>query len=130
MTEPITREGLSPAQIEDKLRRCVTDLTRAELALREARDTETVAEIEYQRAKRRAMLSPDCPTVSRSGATAAERDAWVDDRCDQEWTAYRLAHTSREAAQDHSRTVRDITSAVQSIASLTRAAFSLAGVDR
>lgn len=122
-------EPLSPAQIEDKLRRCVSDLTRAELALRSARDVETEAEIIYRAAHRTAVLSPQCPKVSRGGVTTAERDAWVDRECITQWETHRRATTARESAQDYVRTVRDITSAVQSIASLVRAAFSLAGRD-
>lgn len=123
-------ESLTPAQIEDRLRQCVSNITRAEQALREARDTETEAELAYRAQHRRAVLAPDCPKVTRGGYTTAERDAWVEQRCAEAWEAYRLATTAREAAQDHSRAVRDVTSAVQTIATLTRASFSLAGVER
>jgi hypothetical protein len=121
MTERTTSEVLSPAQIEDKIRQCVSDLTRAD---------ETDAEIAYRAAHRQAMLAADAPKVTRGGYTAAEREAWVDQQCAEQWVTYRRAQTAREAAVDHARTVRDITSAVQSVASLIRASFSLAGAER
>ncbi|MEV0085235.1 hypothetical protein [Saccharopolyspora sp. NPDC050642] len=123
----VSYESLTPVQIEQKLRQCVTDLTKAEQALRAARDAETHAEITYRSAYRRAMLSPDCPKVTRGGYTTSERDAWVDDQCSEQWEAYRLAQTQREAAQDHIRTVRDVATAVQSIGALVRTAYAMAG---
>ena len=123
----MTYEPLSPHEIEAKLRACVTDLTKSERSLAEARDVEVATEHEYLAAHRRALLSPDCPTVQRGGATVAVRDAWVDEQCKDERYAHRLAEVALQAAQDHSRTVRDVTSTVQSIASLTRSALSLAG---
>lgn len=123
----MTQEPLSPAQIEDKLRRCVTDLTNAENDLRQKRDAETEAEIAYRAAHRKAMLSSECPKVTRGGYTTADRDAWVDEQCAVEWEAYRRAQAKCQAAQDHVRTVRDISSTVQSIGSLVRQAFSMAG---
>ncbi|MGW1680522.1 hypothetical protein [Saccharopolyspora sp. NPDC002376] len=125
MTAPY--EPLSPVQIEQKLRQCVTDLTKAEGALSTARDAETQADIAYRSAYRRAMLSPDCPRVTRGGYTTSERDAWVDEQCAEQWQDYRIAQTKREAAQDHLRTVRDVATAVQSLGALVRTAYAMAG---
>ncbi|APU20893.1 hypothetical protein [Actinoalloteichus sp. GBA129-24] len=120
-------EPLSPVDIERKLRACVNDLARAERSLRVARDVETMAELDYRSVHRRAMLSPDAPRVTRGGTTTAERDAWVDDRASEEYRAYRLAQTGREAAQDHLRTVRDVAATVQSLGALVRQAYAMAG---
>lgn len=120
-------ESLSPAQIEQKLRQCVTELTRAEQQLRAARDSEVSAELAYRKAHRRALLAPDSPKVSRGGFTVTERDAWVEESCADQFEAYRLAQVTCQAAQDHVRTVRDIASTVQSISALVRQAFSMAG---
>ncbi|MER7014527.1 hypothetical protein ABT324_24145 [Saccharopolyspora sp. NPDC000359] len=120
-------ESLTPVQIEQKLRQCVTDLTKAEQALRTARDDETQAEVDYRSAYRQAMLSPDRPKVTRGGYTTSERDAWVDEQCAEQWQVYRIAQTQREAAQDHLRTVRDIATAVQSLGALVRTAYAVAG---
>lgn len=119
--------ALNPVQVEQKLRQCVTDLYGAEKQLAEARDAETNAELVYRRDHRRNLLSDECPKASRGGATVAERDAWVEERCQESFEHYRLAQTRCHAAQDHVRTVRDVTSSVQSIASLVRQAYSAAG---
>lgn len=121
-------EQLRPDQIEEKLRDLVNSMTRAEFKLRAARDAETDAEILYRAAHRKAMLSDKCPVVSRSAHTTAYRDAWVEEVCADEWQAYRLAQTACEAAKDHVRTQRDVVSAVQTIASLWKASFSVSGV--
>lgn len=118
---------LNPVQVEQKLRQSVTDLTNAEKALAEARDAETNAELAYRSYYRKAVLSEECPKVTRGGVTVSERDAWVEERCAQWWEHYRLSQTRCQAAQDHVRTVRDVASTVQSIASLVRQAYSMAG---
>ena len=120
-------QPLNPVQVEQKLRQCVTDLYAAEKKLAEARDAETNAELAYRRYFRQHLLSDECPKVSRGGYTVTERDAWVEDKCSEWWEHYRLAQTRCHAAQDHVRTVRDVTSSVQSIASLVRQAYSMAG---
>lgn len=125
---PSDYEPLSPVDVERKMRQLVTDLYASQKALREARDDETGAEIEYRRAQRRAILSPDCPKVARGGHTAADRDAWVEDRVDAEWLAYRLATTNREAAQDHLRVVLAVAETVRSLGASVRSSYGLAGV--
>lgn len=119
--------SLNPVQVEQKLVQSVRDLYAAEKQLAEARDTEVEAEIAYQTTRRKLLLSDDCPKVSRGNVTVADRDAWIDNSCADEWMAYRLAQTACQAAQDHVRTVRDVASTVQSIASLVRQAYSMAG---
>lgn len=120
-------QPLSPHQIEAKLVQSVTELTNAEKALGQARDVEVDCELVYESAKRRAMLSDACPRVARDAATVAERDAWVADQVADEYRAYRLAQVALKAAEDHQRRVREVTSTVQTIASLCKAALSLAG---
>ena len=119
--------SLNPVQVEQKLVQSVRELYAAEKLLAEARDAEVEAEIAYQAARRRLLLSDNCPKVTRGGVTVADRDAWIDSGCADEWEAYRLAAVQCQTAQDHVRIVRDVTSTVQSIASLVRQAFSAAG---
>lgn len=121
-------EAWSPVDVERRLIECVNQLTKAQNALKEARDKETNAEIAYKSAYRRAMLSKDCPKVTRGGYTTSERDAWVEEQCDQPWQDYRFAKTTRESAEDHLRIQRDIGNVVQSIGALVRTAYSMAGV--
>ena len=119
--------SLNPVQVEQKLRACVNELYAAEKQLADARDAEVEAEIAYQTTRRRLLLGDDCPKVSRGNVTVADRDAWIDNECADEWMAHRLTTVKCQAAQDHVRTVRDVTSTVQSIASLVRQAYSMAG---
>lgn len=120
-------EPMTPVGVENWLRRSVSALTKAESDLRDARDEETDADIAYRSAHRKAMFHPDCPRVTRGGTTTAERDAWVDEQCAEEWQTYRLAVAKRESAQDSLRVKRDVATAVQSIGALVRTAYSTAG---
>lgn len=122
MSEPLT-----PVQVEAKLRSLVTELTRAQEALRQARDYETEQEIGYRKAKLVAAHAEDCPKVARGGPTVADREAWIDQRTHDEWAAYRLAQTMRDNAQDNLRTIRDIAEVVRSLSASVRTAFQMAG---
>lgn len=121
------RESLTPVDVEAKLRQAVTDLTQAQSDLRGARDAETDAELAYQSAHRRTLLSPECPPVRRDGHTAAERDAWVTQQVEDEYATFRRAEARRKAAEDHLRTVREIASTVQSLGAMVRSAYQMAG---
>lgn len=128
--DPRSRQGfdvLTPVEIERRLSSSITDLTRAQQALRAARDEETTTELAYKRALYRATLDKNAPRVARDGFTVAERDAWVALRCAEEWEAWRIAQTTREAAQDHLRTVRDITEVLRSLGASVRTAYEGAG---
>jgi hypothetical protein len=120
-------EPLSPLDVEAKLRGLVTELTAAQRVLRDARDSETAAEIAYRKAKARAFHDPDCPRVVRGGTTTAERDAWVDEHCEDAWAAFRIATTAREVAQDRLRVVLAIAETVRSLGASVRTAYGLAG---
>lgn len=121
-------ESLTPVDVENKLSSAITDLTRSQRELREARDAETDADLSYQSAHRRVLLSRECPAVRRDGYTAAERDAWVMTQVETEYAAYRHAKARREAAEDHLRMVREVASTVQSLGAMVRSAYHVAGV--
>lgn len=120
-------EPLNLVDVEDRLIQATTDLTKAQSELREARDRETDAELDYQSAHRRVLLSSECPAVRRDGYTAAERDAWVTQQVEELYAVYKRAKTRREAAEDHHRTVREIASTVQSLGATVRSTYQLAG---
>lgn len=122
-------EPLSLNDVHDRLIQSVTDLAKAQQELSEARDRETDAELDYQAAHRRALLSPECPPVRRDGYTAAERDAWVAQQVEEPYAVYKRAKTRREAAEDHNRTVREIASAVQSLGATVRSTYQMAGAE-
>lgn len=121
-------EPLTPLSIEAKLRSLVNDLTRAQIVLREARDAEVDARHEYDRAKRRALLSDKSPKVTRGGYTVAEQSAWVDDQCADLKFAADKATVIREAAQDRLRVLLAQAEIVRSLGASVRQAYETAGV--
>ena len=121
-------EPLTPLAVEAKLRQLVTDLTRAQAALAQARDLEVDARHEYDRAKRRALLSEKSPKVTRGGYTVAEQSAWVDEQCaDLKFSADK-ATVVREAAQDRLRVLLAQSEIVRSLGASVRQAYDMAGV--
>ena len=120
-------EPLTPLDVEAKLRSLVTDLTRAQAALAQARDLEVDARHEHDRAKRRALLSDKSPKVTRGGYTVAEQSAWVDEQCaDLKFSADK-ATVVREAAQDRLRVLLAQAEVCRSLAASVRAAYEMAG---
>jgi hypothetical protein len=123
----MTAEPLTPLAVEAKLRQLVGDLTRAQAELREARDAEVDARHEYDRARRRALLSDKSPKVTRGGYTVAEQSAWVDEQCaDLKFSADK-ATAVREAAQDRLRVLLAQAEIVCSLGASVRQAFEMAG---
>ena len=122
-----TPEPLTPLAVEAKLRQLVTELSRAQSALRQARDLEVDARHEYDRAKRRALLSEKSPKVTRGGYTVAEQSAWVEDQCADLKLKSDKATVVREAAQDHLRVLLAQAEIVRSLGASVRQAYELAG---
>jgi len=121
-------DPLTPVAVESKLRQLVNDLGQARVALAQARDLEVDARHEWDRARRRAILSDKSPKVSRGGYTAADRDAWVDDQVDDLRFAFEKATVAREAAQDHLRVLMAQAEIARSLGASVRQAYELAGV--
>lgn len=122
-----TPEPLTPLDVERRLRSLVTDLSRAQAALAQARDLEVDARHEYERAKRRALLSDKSPKVTRGGHTVAEQSAWVDDQCADLKFGADKATVVREAAQDRLRVLLAQAEIVRSLGASVRQAFDMAG---
>jgi hypothetical protein len=123
----MTEEPLTPLDIETRLRHLVSDLARAQQALRQARDLEVDARHEHDRARRRALLSEKSPRVTRGGYTTAERDAWVDEQCADLKFAADKATVVREAGQDRLRVLLAQAEIVRSLGASVRAAYDMAG---
>ncbi len=121
-------EPLTPLSVEAKLRQLVNDLAKAQMVLREARDGEVDARHEYDRAKRRALLSDKAPKVTRGGYTVAEQAAWVEGECADLKYAADKATVVREAAQDRLRVLLAQAEIVRSLGASVRQAYELAGV--
>lgn len=98
-------------------------LEEARELLAEKRDLEVDAEAAWKAAKRRWLLSEECPKVRRNEWTVAERDAWVEVRCADEEQAWMLAKAARQAAGDHLHTVGKQGGFQQSIGASVRASY-------
>jgi len=120
-------EDLMPIDCERKLRSLVNEMTRAERALRKARDLEIDLKHLHKAARRVAFQSPECPTPSRGGYTVADREVWVEGQCAAEERAYDDAVADREYAKDHLVTVREQATSVQSLLRSTWKAFEISG---
>lgn len=123
----MTEMHLTPPMVEQKLKQLVTDLAKADMALARARDSEVDAKITLRTARNRALLSGNCPRVSRDGWTAAERDAWVEDQVEAEQAAYDALVVTRESAQDHLRVLIHQSEIVRSLGASVRQSWELAG---
>jgi hypothetical protein len=86
--------------------------------LRAAADAEVEAELARDAARRRWMLSEECPKATGPGRTmtVAERNCWVEDKIAGEERAYRLARAAREAAKAYLDVLGKQLSAQQSVA--------------
>jgi len=116
---------LSVVEVEQRLVRINAALGSAVKELAERRKEELAALREFKRAKAKAMFDPACPEVSRGGATVAERDAWVDDKTEEEWHAHAAAEIARESARDHLNVLREQASTLQTIAAGQRTLMKL-----
>lgn len=128
MTAATQDDVLTPVAVERKLRGLVNQLAAAQTTLRLARDAEVEAKHAYERQHRRALLSVDCPKVTRGGVTTAERDAWAEEQSAALREAYEVAEATRKAAEDHLRVLRDQSMIVMSLGRSVNTAYSLAGV--
>jgi hypothetical protein len=120
-------DNLTPVEVESKLRGLVNDLGRARVALAQARNLEVDAKHEWERARRRMILSDKSPKVTRGGYTTADRDAWVDNEVGDLRFGYDKATVTREAAQDHLRVLMAQAEIVRSLGASVRQAYEMAG---
>ena len=91
----------TPPGAEAALQTFSDDLEPARIELREAADAEVEAELTRDAARRKWLLSDECPQTGSFGGvrvTVAYRDAWVDDKIADEERAFRLAREPRKAA--------------------------------
>lgn len=123
----MTPEPLTPVAVEQRLRQIYSDLARAQIALAQARDDEVDRKHEFERARRKALLSAQCPKVTRNGWTTSERDAWVGEQCaDLEFLAAK-ATVIREAALDKLRTLFAQAEVCRSLSASVRTSYEMAG---
>lgn len=91
-----------------------------------AEATRKVAECQkaFKKAETRLLMSPDCPKVGRTvgTVTAAERDAWVAQRCATEWEAVHDAELQLNIATSYAWKIKDQISLFQSLNNNAQAA--------
>jgi hypothetical protein len=119
------QEPLTPLDVETKQRQLLNELTRAEIALAQARDLEVDAKHAFERGRRRAILSEKSPKVTRGGYTTAERDAWVDEQVSDLQFDYDRAAVATEAARTHLRVLFAQCDLVRSLGAGVRTAYQM-----
>lgn len=103
----MTDHALTPAAAEQRLIVLEKTLEMATEMLKIARDAEVAAKHEFEAARRKAGLSPECPRVERGGTTVAERTEWIEDKAAEAQWKYDIATAARQAAYDHLQTTRE-----------------------
>jgi len=103
----MTDHALTPAAAERRLVELEKQLEMATEMLKIARDAEVAAKHEFEAARRKAGLSPECPRVERGGTTVAERTEWIEDKAAESQWKYDIATAARQAAYDHLQTTRE-----------------------
>lgn len=118
---------LTPVAIEQKLTSLVSEISRSQKDLAEARDVEAATEAALKRAQVTAFFRDDCPTPARGGLTVADREMWIDRETLDVWEAHRTAVKAREIAVDHVRAVLAQSEVVRSLGASVRTAYNVAG---
>jgi hypothetical protein len=117
MTAYAGHDPQTPPGAEAMLQTLFSEMEAARRELARRRNAEVAASHKLKAARRRALLSPQCPKAAGTGrtCTVAERDAWVEDQVADEDLAHDLAVTARQAAADHLSTLGKQGSIQQSI---------------
>jgi hypothetical protein len=107
MTQPY--QPWSPIDIERQLSGLISDVTKAQQDLSEARQDEVRFEVAHRR------------------ATVAQREEWIFEQTMQAWQTWQFAKTRREIAQDAMRALQTKASLVQTMAGSVRQAYGVSG---
>jgi hypothetical protein len=133
MTDPwsgLDFEPWTPVDAEKALRWVLRAMLDAQRNLAQARDVEVTSKHVYEDAKRRAFFHDDCPKPTRGGFTVADRDAFIEKATAQERQDYELASATKEAAQDHLRTLNSQSVVLSALAKNVQQTFSVIGAGR
>jgi hypothetical protein len=116
----MTASAWDPVDAEMRLRALDAALDVAVTKVKDARDKEVGLWRKFRDARSDAMLSPDCPKVSRGGYTTGERDAWVEREVLDAEAAYKKAIADRENAVDEMFKLKDQAAIVGKLSDLVR----------
>lgn len=125
--EEATYETWSPNDAENALRWVLRAMLDAQRQLAGARNEEVAAKHVFESARRRAFFSGDCPKVERGGFTVADREAYLDKATADERQTYELATATREAAQDHLRTLNAQSVVMSALAKNVHQTYAVVG---
>lgn len=120
-------EPWTPVDAEKALRWVLRAMLDAQRELAQARDAEVACKHCYEDAKRRAFFHDDCPKPSRGGFTVADRDAFIEKATAQERQDYELVTATKEAAQDHLRTLNSQSVVLSALAKNVQQTFAVIG---
>jgi hypothetical protein len=120
-------EPWTPVDAEKALRWVLRAMLDAQRGLALARDAEVACKHAYEDAKRRAFYEDDCPKPTRGGFTVADRDAHIEKATAQERRDYELAASTKEAAQDHLRTLNSQSVVLSALAKNVQQTFAVVG---
>jgi hypothetical protein len=125
-----TSQYMDPLSLEDSRRHhrwVLRAMYEAKKDLEAMRNAEIVVESAYLKAKRKAILSKECPRVARDGATAAERDAWVELETAELELQWKRAKAATADAKEHIDTLRSQSYSIGSLAKLVQKLHDVAG---
>ena len=126
--EPIDLDAaLTPHDVDRYLRKLHNELYVAERALRESRIKEIQALKAYSEEKQPLLLDPECPDTSRSGVTLTAQEEWISGRIPDLYWAYKGAKVVRMNAQSYAKRLDSQIKCLQSINSIVKQMYDLAG---
>lgn len=118
---------MTPVDIEREINRLKNATAGVYGDLRQARVDEIDAKHRLKRANVFAINRVDCPRVSRTGVTVADRDAWLYEQIADEEYAADMAEVSRKNAEDAVRELQLQASLTQTEARSVFQAYAVAG---
>lgn len=118
---------MTPVDIEREINRLKNATTGVYRDLQQARRDEVDAKHRFKRANTVAIGRADCPRVSRTGVTVADRDAWLYEQVGDEEYAADMAEVSRKNAEDAVRELHLKASLTQTEARSVFQAYGMAG---
>lgn len=122
-----TEHPVTYGEVNQRLKFLSVASDRANVGFEKARNALAQADDALDKARRKLLLSDECPKVRRNGWTVAERDAWVDSRCETENTTYVFAKAAFDTATSTVFAVKDQISAAQTASSNLRTEMTMLG---